>query len=169
MEYIRVSILLKEALDMYKRLNVSDNVNVANCLHDIGSAYGNLNDYDKGLAYNLEALGIYVGKLKSGDSMKLADCYYSIGVAYHKLGYYQKSLHSYLEALLMYKRIGGAGADEEFTKCLANMQEANESFKKSHGDLLNNYNGIINSTNTNTNSNQNSRRIKDNPNSCTIS
>lgn len=44
---------------MYRRLNIENNINVANCLFDIGNAYVNLNDFDKGLKFSLEAIEIY--------------------------------------------------------------------------------------------------------------
>ncbi|HEY1039340.1 MAG TPA: tetratricopeptide repeat protein [Bacteroidia bacterium] len=105
-DYEKSSRYFLKTLEYYKTLNYSEGT--ANCLNNLGSIYIELEDYEKALQYNENALAIFEENYKSGksDQNQIAMALGNIGRSHYYMNNFVKAKEYYLKSLHLSKITG---------------------------------------------------------------
>ncbi|CAF1227109.1 unnamed protein product [Rotaria sordida] len=160
-EYSKAITFYERAIDIYKKMGPSNQVNLASSYNNIGIVYDNMGEYSKALSSYERALEIRKIALPPNHS-DLPGSYNNIGNVYNNMGEYSKALSSYERSLEIkkialppnhpdlaasYNNIGSVYKDMgEYPKALSSYERSLEIRKialpPNHPDLAASYNNI---------------------------
>ncbi|CAF0907945.1 unnamed protein product [Rotaria sordida] len=160
-EYTKAITFYERAIDIYKKIGPSNQLDLASCYNNIGLVYYNMGRYSKALSSYERSLEIQKIALPPNHP-DLAASYNNIGAVYYNMGEYSKALSSYERSLeiqkialppnhpdlagsynnigLVYENMG------EYSKALLSYERSLQIRKialpPNHPDLAHSYSGI---------------------------
>lgn len=96
-----------KALEVREKINENNkNIHVAETYLNLGTVYGNLNDYNKAFDYSYKALDIYIEAFER-NHITVSNCYNNLGYLYYYTNELKKSIQYYSLSLEIKRNILG--------------------------------------------------------------